>query len=270
MKIVKRAFISILASALFGLFINIGVSWPQTPEKKPGPEKRVIKLVCSDQLWYPFVYMEKDVEGIHVDIVRAALENAGYSASIEALPLARCIKMAERGMVDGIISVAYDKNYARFIEYPPGSAEAKESQWRIMQVDDVVVTSSEDDYEFAGDISTLPRPVHVFKSEPILEELKETGVETEPADTNWLNFSKLARRRQGSIITTSVIAEKMGQDESFRGKFTIQVLPLRSRSYYLAFSWGAHLTHDERMRIWKEIENVREDNVFMLTTFGKY
>jgi hypothetical protein len=270
MKFVERMFIFILALSLFDPGINIGKAWPDAPGKRGGSGSRLIKLVCSDQFWYPFLYSEKEIEGIHIDIVRKALENAGYSVSIEAMPLARCIKMAERDMVDGIISVAYDKNYARFLEYPPGSAEARESEWRIMQVDDVVVTNIEDGYEFDGDMVLLPQPVHVLRSEPILEELKESGLMTESADTNLLNYAKFARHKYGSLVTTSVIAEKMDQDESFRGKFMIHEAPLRSRSYYLAFSWGSHLTHEERMRIWNEIAKLKDDHVFMLTTFGKY
>jgi hypothetical protein len=266
----RRISISILAWALVHVIFNAEISSSETSGKPAGRGRHTVKLVCSDQSWYPFVYSDKEIEGIHIDIVRKALEDAGYSVSIQAMPLARCIKMAERDMVDGVISVAYDKNLARFLEYPPGSAEIKESDWRIMQIDDVVVTNIDDNYEFAGDITTLPRPVHVLKAEPVLEELRDMRIETEEADTNWLNYAKFMRHKDGSLVTTSVVALKMDQDESFRGKFVVQAIPLRSRSYYLAFSWGSHLTHEERMRIWSEIVKVRDDYVFMLTTFGKY
>jgi polar amino acid transport system substrate-binding protein len=270
MRFVKRILIFLIALSLSDTGIMTGAVWAEGAAAKAGTGKRIIKLVCSDQPWYPYLYSGKEIGGIHIDIVKKALENAGYSVSIEAMPMARCIKMAERDMVDGIISVAYDKNYARFLEYPRGSSEAKESEWRIMQIDDVVVTNIEDDFEFDGDMRSLPQPVCVFMGEPILQDLKDAGLETESGDTNWINYAKFIRDKKGCLVTTSVVAEKMDQDESFRKKLTIQAVPLRSCSYYLAFSWGSHLTHDERIRIWNEIAKLRDDHVFMLTTFARY
>jgi len=237
----------------------------------PDTGSKVIKICVEERDWYPFLYAEgRQARGILVDMAKEAVARAGFSMEVEPFPLKRCIKLAEHGRVDGVAAIPYSKQFARFLEYPAGAAVDKESPWRIMQIDQVVVTFSGNDFEFDGDLRTLPQPVRVPFNDPIGVTLKQAGLETEEAKTDRQNVAKLIRDRKGSVITTTVTAETLAQDESFRGMIEIQAVPLRSRSYFLSFSWKSSLSEFERRKIWEELERLRSDYVFMLQLLAQY
>lgn len=230
-----------------------------------------IVLCCEEKDRYPFLYVvDGDARGMMVDIVRKALERLGYEVKIETYPLKRCLRLAEHDKVDGIVSVEYDRNFARFLEYPPGASNDTESKWRIMQIDQVVVTSVDSDYEFNGNLRTLPQPVLVTANDPIASSLREEGLDVEEANTDRQNFAKLIRGKKGCAITTSVAVEAIEAEGHMEGLLSVQALPLKSRSYYLAFSWGAEIDEKERKKVWDEIQKLRSDYVYMLQLFARY
>jgi hypothetical protein len=237
-----------------------------------GSEKSVY-LCCEERDWYPFLVTEgREVYGMLVDIVREAFSRQGYSVRIEPFPLNRCLKLAQHGRTDGIVGVPYSRGYARYVEYPPDSPDEAESRWRIMQIDQVVVTyvQGDDGYEFDGNIRSLPEPVRVSANDPLTGDIAQAGLQVEETASARQNFAKLVRDRSGSVITTSVIAENMLREDFFKGVLRIHAVPLRSRSFFLAFSWNSGLSDFERERIWQEIESVREDYVYMLQLFARY
>jgi polar amino acid transport system substrate-binding protein len=236
-----------------------------------GEAGRVLVLCCPEEQWYPFLYSETGIgKGMFIDIVKRACVSAGFKVSIETYPLNRCVRMAEFGKVDGVIGLPYDKKYATMLQYPPGSAGAVESVWRILQIDEVVVTHKGGDYEYDGNIRSLPEPVRIVQGSAVLPELRQAGLNVEEVTTNRQLFSKLVRDKNGSIVTNTLAAELYEKDASFQGLFDIHATPLRSSSYYLAFSWQSSLTKDEREALWREIRRCRQDYVFMLKLFSQY
>jgi hypothetical protein len=230
-----------------------------------------LKLNCSDGYWYPFLYTrDLQARGILYDVVKKAIESLAIDARIEPVPFRRAIIMAQGGEVDGVIAVGFQPDLSPILDYPPGAEKDTESPWRIMQVDYVVVSFVEDDYEFEGDLGTLPLPVRLQQGTPIIDALSKAGLSAQEVREEVQNFLKLIRDRKGVIITTSVAAEMMNRDPRFRGKIKIHATPVASRSYYLAFAKKSRLSPADKERIWKEISRWRDDYVFMLQVFSEY
>ncbi|MFO7819026.1 MAG: hypothetical protein R6V17_02210 [Halanaerobacter sp.] len=86
-----------------------------------------ISLISPIRHSYPFLYWDgSQLKGMHIDIVRDALKNLGYELKIEGLPLNRCLRQADKGEIDGIISLPYNSNYSQ-LSFPPDAGEAEES-----------------------------------------------------------------------------------------------------------------------------------------------
>jgi polar amino acid transport system substrate-binding protein len=232
---------------------------------------KTLRLCCPDEQWYPFLYNEDGVgKGMLVDIVKKACESAGFRVEIEIFPINRCLRMAEYEKADGIIGLPYDKKYATVVEYPSGSQSAAESVWRILQIDEVIITYRGSGYEYAGNSRTLPEPVRVLQGSPVTSELRQADLNVEELSTSRQLLSKLAHDKNGSVVTNTVSAEQYLKDESFSDSFDIDPVPLRSSSYYLAFSWKSELSREERAAIWHEVRRWRQSYAFMLKVFSQY
>lgn len=230
-----------------------------------------LKLNCSDRYWYPFLYTQDDqARGILCDIVKKAIESLKIKALIEPVPFRRAIVRARKGKVDGVIAVGFHPDLSQVLDYPPGTEKDIESPWRIMQVDHVVVSFAEDNYEFEGDLKTLPSPVRLMQGAPLVDDLSKAGIDVQEVREDVQNFLKLSRDRKGVIITTSVAAEMMNRDPRFKGKIKIHAMPVASHSYYLAFSKKSRLSPEDKERIWEEISRWRDDYIFMLQVFSQY
>ncbi|MBD3296323.1 MAG: hypothetical protein GF392_03030 [Candidatus Omnitrophica bacterium] len=258
------------------LFLRPAVCPAQASGQADYPGTRLEKsvyLCCEERDWYPFLVSEgREVYGILVDIVREAFSRVGYKIRVEPFPMNRCLKLAQHARSDGIVGMPYSREYARYVEYPPDSADKDESRWRIMQIDQVVVTYEDRDgqYEFDGNIRSLPEPVRISTYDPLASDITQAGLDVEEAASDRQNFAKLVRDRRGSVITTSLIAENILRENLYKDILHIHAVPVRSRSFFLAFSWDSSLSDFERQRIWQEIASVREDYVFMLQLFARY
>lgn len=232
---------------------------------------KTLTLSIDDRYWYPFTYIKNSTAmGMHVDITKKALSNLGYTVNIKAIPRKRAIKYLERGKIDGVISLAHNPGMSPLIDFPPDAQSKQESQWRIMQVDQMVITHIDNNYEFDGYINSIPTPVRLPLGESFTTNLRSAGLVVEETKTDVQNFKMLTRDKKGSVITASVIAEIMFIDPNFKDQFTIQPIPLISQSYYLAFSSKTPLSAFEKRKIWDEIARLRDDYVYMLQVFAHY
>ena len=229
--------------------------------------------ICTDtNFWYPFTYVKdgKSV-GLQLDIISSAAEKTGVSIEYTALPWKRCLKEAENGSYDGIAVASYKDARAEFMHYPADAATAKRSVQRVMQVEYVVVTPTSNNYEYNGDVATLPTPVRVPRGYSIADDLKKKGVDVDsgaPGDEN--NIKKMLRAGKGSLVTLPKIVEVLGARPEFEGKMKVSAKPLKSKSYYLTFSKKGKATAATRQKLWNEIAVVREDTVFMEAASSKY
>jgi polar amino acid transport system substrate-binding protein len=232
--------------------------------------QKTIVLTVDERYWYPFIYFERgEPKGMHVDLVKKALTSIGYNVMIIPYPKRRCLHVVKNGVVDGMLSISYHPDLVDGMHFPRDAATHKESKYRIMQMDHVVV-STDKKYEFDGNMASLPEPVRLPRGEPIALELKAAGKRVDVASTDLQNFRKLLRDIYGVVITTSIIAEKMNLDPAMAGKLHISAKPMASRSYFLTFSHKSSLTKEERKEIWNEVKRWREDYVYMLQLFSQY
>lgn len=231
---------------------------------------RILKLTIDERNWYPFTYVENNTPmGMHVELVKKALENLDYQIEIDYLPRRRCLFSIEQGSVDAMISISYNQEISGSIDFPKDADKPGESEWRIMQVDHVVVTAI-NNYEFDGKIESLPEPVRIPYGESLTTEITAKGKLTDEAKTDEQNFGKMLRDQNGCVITTTMIAEKMALDPKYSGKIYIHSIPIASLSYHLGFSKKSTLTSEEKQKIWDEIKKWRNDYVFMLQLYSQY
>lgn len=220
--------------------------------------------------WYPFTFVKDNIaKGIHIDMVKKALESLGYKVDITPYPYNRCLLNLEEGKMDGMISIAYDSNL-KFIEYPPDAAKTKESKGRIMQVDFMVVSPINNKYEFTGDIKKLPVPIRIPRGDSLIKVFQQMNLQIEIGQSDKQNLLKLIRDKNGVAITASVIADLMNYDSELADKYYISSTPLTSYSFYLVFSKQANLSPQDKLKIWEEIAKWREDYVYMLGIFAQY
>lgn len=245
---------------LFSLLIMSGTS----------AYSKTIKLTIDERNWYPFAYVDNDTPaGMHVELVKKALTSLGYSTSIDYLPRKRCLFSIDQGTIDAMISISYNQEVAKGMDFPEDAQKSVESQWRIMQVDQVVVTMKSD-YEFDGKIESLPEPVRIPSGESITAYISASGKMIDEAKTDEQNFGKMRRDISGCVITTTMVAEKIAMMPEYAGKINIHAIPLASLSYHLGFSKKTSITPEEKKAIWEEIKKWRENYVFMLQLYSQY
>lgn len=229
--------------------------------------------ICSDNnFWYPFTLV-KDGQptGIHIDIIAKALSNLGYQAEFKALPWKRCLKDAETGKVDGIATASYKDKRAAFMHYPEDASTAQKSPKRVMQVEYVVVTTKDNDYQFAGDINTIPTPVRAPRGYSIADDLKDKGIKVDDqASGDEKNIKKLLRNGKGSVVTIPEVVNVLSQQDAYKDKLNISTKPIKSKSYYLPISHKSGLAEADREKLWAEIAKVRDNQELMAEIAAKY
>jgi hypothetical protein len=226
-----------------------------------------IKLSADSRYWYPFIYTENDeIKGMHIDLIKKALKDCGFNTTINAYPRKRAVMSAESGLVDGIISIGFNSDFN--VIYPKDADPENESGWSIMQIDHVVVTPPME-YDYTGEISTIPLPVRIPRGESLADIFVKKGIQVDLAATDDQNFKKMFRDRSGSVITTTILAEEVYRKEG-KGKMKIHSQPIASKPYFLAFSKKTAIGKNDMEKIWERIRELKADYIFMLKLYSKY
>lgn len=254
--------------AFVGLLFSLGVLfYPVYPGRC---QDRTLLLVVDSRSWYPFTFASNShPSGIHVDLVSQAMHNLEIPFKIKSYPRRRAILQVQKGRADAMISIAYSPALAKYLEFPTDASSCKESSYRIGQVDFVVLTWDKK-FHFQGKFNALPEPVRIPLGDELESCLKPHRLILDFGRTDVINMCKMVRDRDGTVITTSILAEKFLQDKRFKGKFIIQPIPLLSKSYFLAFSKRTSLKSKVRERIWEEIKRLREDYIYTLQLYARY
>ncbi len=229
--------------------------------------------VCADvNFWYPFTMVEEGkAVGIHIDVVKLALSRLGYQAEFKALPWKRCLHNAERGKVDAIATASYKPDRAVYMYYPEDAPHKLKSDYRVTQVEYVVVTIAGDPYEFNGDVTSLPQPVRAPRGYSIVSDLQAKGVKVDSeAAGDEFNIKKLLRDGKGCVVTIPEVVRQLESRPAYRGKFKISEVPVKSKSYYFPFSKRTQFTQDQIRAIWEEIKKIRDDEALMAEIAAKY
>jgi len=217
--------------------------------------------ICTDaNAWYPFTYEENgESRGLHVDIVKLACQEVGLVCEFHSLPWKRCLSFVKSGHMDALVSASYNRERAEYMSYPIGAGSDQKSTWRITQAEYVVVTLADSDYEFNGDLTSLPEPVIVPLGYSIINELEEAGIKFIEYSKNIAMFNSLLREKKGSIVSITPIPEFVENVGMFKDKFKIHTKPITSKSYFIAVSKKSTLSNATKLALWKAVVAIRKD-----------
>ena len=227
--------------------------------------------ICSDaNYWFPYTFDENgESKGLHVDLVTNALAKLGIKAVIEPLPWKRCLFAAKKGQYDAVISASYKKGRAEYLYYPEDAALGGVSTQRLTQVEYTILTLKSDAFDFDGDFSKIPEPVRVPLGYSIADDLSKKGLIVKTSTKGIYNrLRSLVNYRTGSIVTTKEFATLVAKDKSIG--LHVSLMPIKSKSYFMAFSKKTALTDAERAGIWDVIAAVRSDEALMSTLLEPY
>lgn len=215
---------------------------------------------CTDQIdWKPFVYVVKgQPQGRHIDLAQRAVEAAGLQVQILPMPWLRCQLEAREGKVDGLLSLVFSATRDLAYHYPADASVDGLSRWSLEDIADVVVTLDTQTYAYAGDPASLPRPVRVPRGWEIGPFLRSRGVEVEDgAPSDEANLIKLLRDGSGSVIANADTVRLLQAQSSQFARLRVSATPVRSQSYFLAFSRAAQVPVSTREAIWNAIAEQR-------------
>lgn len=247
---------------LFALLLFIAVPCPA-----------LILNICIDTAyWYPFTYSEnKQAKGIHVDIVKEAAKALDQQVRFVALPWKRCLLENKSGHIGAVVSASYKAERAEFLYFPDDAATNSKSDFRLMQVEYNLVTLEEQDFEFTGDLALIPEPVRIPLGYSIAQEMKEAGLWVDDAALNdQSNIQKLIRDKIGSVIVIPELARHLSELYGDQTHLKISQKPIRSKSYFIAFSKNTLLNEEQRQAFWEEIRRIRNDERLMATFNQRY
>ncbi|ETR72431.1 MAG: amino acid ABC transporter periplasmic protein [Candidatus Magnetoglobus multicellularis str. Araruama] len=226
-----------------------------------------IVISVENREFYPFFFVEKGTaKGLLLDMVKDGLKPFDIEPIFKPLPLKRGLKMIERGKVDAIIAPRI-KNDTFLL--PDDAFEKDISSQRILQIDSVVVTYKSD-YEFLGNIKTLPTPIRLTLGDPIESLFKSHGLSVDDGASGEHNIKKLMRDKKGCVITTSFKAMTWLENPNYMSNIDVSTEPVISRSYFLIFSKNSGQGKDKITQVWNEISKNRDDYIYPIKLFTAY
>ena len=227
--------------------------------------------ISTDNDWYPNSYTEGEQSvGVQIDIVREALKKTKYTPEFIPCPWKRCLLHMREGEREALVTASYTKERAEFMIYPPDATTAKKSKWRVNQVEYVLMTRKGESYEFDGNLLNIPQPIGAESGSSTAEFLKENNLTIIENVNAYANSGMLALGRLNSVVAPPLYAKDINVNSDHAGKFKIHKQPLRSKSYFMAFSKKGKLSASDREKIWAAIAEVRSDEAFMLRTLKKH
>jgi len=231
--------------------------------------QNTLKLCVADSTWFPFIIIQKDIiSGVYIDILNKASEPLAYKIKVDSIPWKRCLHLTKTGQYDGIAGVSYQQSRAEYLSYPKNINTSNSSKYQLSQVDYVIVTHARTKFSFSGDVQQLPTPIRSPLGFSIGKELEALGLKVDNAALNdEANLKKLLRDQKGSAILIREMADLLVNNNP---ELNIHPRPLKSKSYFLAFSKKAKLSQNEQMKIWKKIKRVRKDKKFISKILERY
>jgi len=226
-----------------------------------------IQISVESREFYPFFFIDKkNSKGILLDMVKDGLTPLGIEPIFKPFPLKRGIKMLEKGLIDALIAPRIEND--NFL-LPEDAYKTDISKQRILQIDSVVVTMKSN-YEFLGNIKTLPTPIRITLGDPIYSLFEQQGLPIDTGQSGSHNIKKIMRDKDGCVITTSLKAMTWLDNPDYRDFIDVSTEPVVSRSYFLIFSKKTKLSKEKIEKIWNEIAKNRDDYIYPIKLFTAY
>ena len=222
---------------------------------------RPIKICLDNANWRPFIYIEdKQVKGLHIDTIQEALEESEITYEFVPTPWKRCLKGAEKGMFDAIATASYNTERSQYLLYP-NDATTKSSSWHVGQVQYNIIVHQTSDFDYQQELKDIPLPIRVPRDYSIGKDLKSMGFKIDDSSINDMqNIKRLLREKNGSVVALPSLVDWINQQQEYAGKIRLIEKPLKSKSYFLAFSKLGRVNTTQAELIWQQIKDVRERN----------
>ncbi|KPA12553.1 amino acid ABC transporter periplasmic protein [Candidatus Magnetomorum sp. HK-1] len=226
-----------------------------------------IEICIETRDFYPFFFVEKNVpKGILLDMVRDAMKPLGFEPVFKPYPFKRGLKMLEMGKSEAIIAPRIKNTKFRL---PEDAFNENISKQRILQIDSVVVTIKSN-YEYFGNVKTLPTPIRITLGDPIESLFNEYNLTVDDSLSGSINIKKLRRDKKGCVITTSFKAMTWLENPEYKDLIDVSTEPVVSRSYFLIFSKKSKISDDKVESIWNEIAKNRDSYIYPIKLFSGY
>jgi polar amino acid transport system substrate-binding protein len=242
--------------------------------KEMGAEK-IITMCVDNNDWKPFSFISKGTAtGVFIDLMKGGASKAGYKLRFKPMPWDVCIKQVQEGNLDGAVPASYKAERAAFMLYPDDAATNNDSKWAVGKADYVVLVkigTKDGDYEYSGDVKTLPQPVFVPRSYSIADDIKKQGLQVSSnARYDEVNLYQLLQSSGGSAVAAGVAVEAILTNKFFANKFKVSKQAFTTKTYYMPFAKTTKVPKADVQKIWDEIAVLRADSGWMRKTIAKY
>lgn len=222
-----------------------------------------LKICIDSNNWYPFTYTENGTaKGLHLDIVKKAMESLNHQAHFTPLPWVRCMMMVKQGIYDGLLSASYTEERSLHLEYPP-NAEKEISDYRINQVDYVAFSSINYPEEFNGNLNSLRHGavIAVF-GYSIVSDLREKGLHVTAVNNNREGMIQMMKSSKNVFVTLRNTAESFLKHSPSASTLKIHKEPIESKSYFLVFNkFNSPFSFQQKLEVWNRIRSMRKNDI---------
>lgn len=225
--------------------------------------KNKLKICLDNSNWRPFIYIDdQQVKGLHISTIQEALKKSNISYEFIPVPWKRCLKGAEKGVYDAIATASYSQKRDEYLLYPTDAKDAVSAS-RVGQVQYNIMVYSTSTYEYTDELTTIPEPIRVPRDYSIGSDLKEMGFVIDDSSINNIqNLKRLVREKKGSVVALPSLADWGNKKKEFVNKIRLIEKPIKSKSYFLAFSEKGQINLEKAKNIWQQIKIAREINQF--------
>ncbi|HSY30180.1 MAG TPA: hypothetical protein VK832_21885 [Burkholderiaceae bacterium] len=198
--------------------------------------------------------------GIVIEIVKAAVIDAGCTVKLTRLPGQRVLRAMEIGDFDGAIMFSHSAQRARAMDYPAKDG-TPDSARRLVTLRYFLYRRKGDQISWDGAILNNPGglPIGINYGYSIGELLVKLGSRTEEVKTTEQNLGKLRLGRIAGYAMQEHIADAMIQSLHYENEIEKLPVPLSTKDYFLTFSRMFYLAHPELAeKIWTLIGEKRD------------
>jgi polar amino acid transport system substrate-binding protein len=183
------------------------------------------------------------------------------------LPWARCLKMAEDGKFEAILTGSYTPERDKSLAYPQKADGSLDASKRMFNLGFVLIRRTGSKVNWDGKhFSNLDGPLGAQFGYSIVEYLrKQQNVEVDDGShTLQAGLKKLLSRRTSGFIVNPFNFERQQWDPEFNGKLEVVTgHMIQKKPYFLILSNQFYANHtDLAVKLWKAIEKSRNSSEF--------
>ena len=232
-------------------------------------EKTQPIAVCMDErLWAPFTYSAAgEASGVHAEMVRKVFSKLPFALKIKLAPWKRCLDAAKRGTADAVFSIAYSEERANYLLYPAGSDMIGDVKQSFGELNFVIVTRIDDEFDGLTTKGVAPEPIGVPRAHLAVTRNREKSRSIVVGSRYLDLFEMLKRSRVNSLVMPSRLVDLYCGLEEYQGIFKKSSQPKEVGSLHLAFSKKGSVTEAQAQTIWRKLEEIRSDSELMHTIF---